>query len=62
MVALPGSVPVAVRGAHVGLFAPYVVLLPSDFQCAPALNHAHDITSTTAGLDARRASLYEADE
>src|SRR5579864_6379447 len=34
----------AVRGACAGLFAPHVVLLPSDFQCTPALHRAHDTT------------------
>jgi hypothetical protein len=45
VMALSASVSAAVRGLHVGLFAPYVVLLPSDScpQSAP-----HDITSATA--------------
>jgi hypothetical protein len=59
VVALLASAPVAVRGLHVGLFAPYVALLPSDScpQSAP-----DDIRSTMAVLDSRRTSRYEADE
>jgi hypothetical protein len=44
VMALSALVSVAVRDLHVGLFAPYVVLLPSD---ACALSTPHDITSAT---------------